>query len=124
MYYQLFLQTLSQLSSRGTASLTFENGIIYIQSLHGNTKWRISTPLFIGEGRIPSPVRSYISSRGSFHWQKTGAYLQLEDSTKTLLLIDELEIQKDKYHLFKKTVQDFMGLAQEWKEIFNRLSLN
>jgi len=119
MYYQLFLEALSQLSSKGTASLALENGTIYIQSLLGNNTWRISTPLFQGNGRIPEPVLSCVSSRGNLHWQKTGAYLQLEDSTQTLSLIDQMEIKTDKYLSFKKHISDFIELSREWKEILN-----
>jgi hypothetical protein len=119
MYYQLFLQTLTQLSSKGTAILILENGTIYIQSVLGNDKWRISTPLFKGNGHIPEALRSCVSSRGNLHWQKSGAYLQLEASTQTLSLIDEMEIMKDKYLSFKKHIRDFIELSQEWKEIFD-----
>jgi len=122
MYHQLFLQTLSQLFDQGTATLVLEQGIIYFRSLQQDNNWRISTPLFQGRGCIPSSVRSCVSSRGNLHWQKTGAYLQLENSTHTLSLIDEMEIKKDNYLSFKKTLQDFLELAQEWKEIFKNCS--
>src|SRR5437660_11372894 len=107
MYYQLFLQILIQFSSKETATIAFENGTIYIQSAPGKTTCRISTPLFKGNGSIPAHVRSCVSSRGNLHWQKTGAYLQFESATQTLVLIDEIEIKKDKYLSFKKKIHDF-----------------
>src|SRR5579862_3556947 len=112
MYYQLFLEALSQLSSKGTASLALENGTIYIQSLLDHNKWRISTPLFTGNGYIPEPVLSCVSSGGNLHWQKAGAYLQLEDSTQTISLIDEMEIKTDKYLSFKNHMSAFIELSQ------------
>src|SRR6185503_7908438 len=121
MAYQLFLQTLLQLSSKGTAVISLENGTIYIHPIQGKNTCRISMPLFEGEGYIPSDVRACVSSNGTLHWQKTGAHLQLNASTHTISLVDEIHIQEDKYIAFKKNIHDFIHVSQEWQEILTSL---
>ncbi len=117
MHYQLFLQTLLQLSIKGTAAIELENGTIHIQPMPEKTTWRISMPLYEGNGRIPSGVCACIPSTGILRWQNTGPHLQLDSTAQTLLLVDEIEIQKNKYISFKQKMNDFIAVSEEWQEI-------
>ena len=117
MSYQLFLETLNQLSSKGSAAIAHEKGMIYLQSMQEKNKWRISIPLIRGNKEIPAYLSQCVSSLGTLYWQKAGAYLQLDASSQTVSLIDEIEIVKDKYLSFKKTMSALIELSQEWKDI-------
>jgi hypothetical protein len=123
MPYQLFLQTLLQLSSKGKAAIALENGTIHIQPMTEKTTWRISMSLYEGQGRIPSSVRGCLPSTGILRWQNTGPHLQLDSTAQTLLLVDEIEIQKDKYISFKQKMNDFIAVSQEWQEIIWSLAV-
>lgn len=117
MPYQLFLQTLASLSSTGHAVIALEHGTIHVRSKPGNNRWHICMPLLQGKASISSDLRSCIPVTGKLRLQQTGPYLELNASTYTLVLIDEIDIHKDRYLSFKKHINDFIAISQEWQEM-------
>jgi hypothetical protein len=117
MYYKLYLHILSQLSSKGMATITFEDETLYIKPLEQTGKWQLSAKVFEEEEHTPSGVHSCISSYGNLRWQQRGAYLQFDPSTQSVSLIDEIEIKEGKFISFKRHMHDFMRIFQEWREI-------
>lgn len=118
MHYKLFLHTLSQLNNNGRATIVFEDNTIYVNSMKSN-KWRLSTLLYEGRYDTPSEVHCCMSSTGILRWQQRGAYLQRDASSDCISLIEEIDIQSNKYLSFKNHIVDFIQVSKEWKEIFN-----
>lgn len=119
MLYQFFLQTISQLSSKGKASIALDTGTICIQSMPGKDKWRISKMLLEEEKGLPLPIYACIPSTGTLRIENIGPYLELNASATNISLIDEIEIHKDRYLSFKKQMEDFVKISKEWQEIFS-----
>jgi Tir chaperone protein (CesT) family len=119
MPYQLFLDILLQLSSNKKAVITLDNGTIYIHPLREKNKWRIHMPLSHGDKSI---LRALMPHNGILRLDSQGPHLELDPSSQTLQLVDEIQIQKDKYITFKKQLDEFIRLSQEWQEIVAALA--
>ena len=119
MPYQLFLDILLQLSSDKKAVITLDNGTIHIHPMRGKNKWRIYMPLSHGDKGV---LRALMPHSGVLRLDAQGPHLELDPSGDTLQLVDEIQIQKDKYISFKKQLDGFIRLSQEWQEIVAALS--
>lgn len=118
MNYQIFLQTLLQLSNTSQATLTVKDSPIYItRSKKRGNSCRLSMDVFKGDGSIPLRVRSFLPSTGILRWKYSSPHLRLY--ADTISLIDEIEIEKNKYIPFKSKIDRFIQMAQEWEEIFS-----
>lgn len=114
MPYHLFLDILLQLSSKKKAVITLDNGTIHIHPLRGKSKWRIYMPLSQGD---ENALHTFMPQSGILRLDQKGPHLELDPSTQTLQLIDEIQIQKDKYLSFKKQLDEFICISQEWQEV-------
>ena len=121
MSYKAFLLVMSQLAVRKTARVVFEDNTIFFEATEENDRLKFQTKVYGGEGYIPPSVRACVSSGGTLRWQESGAYLQLEESSFSIHLIQEAEMQMGKFVPFRNTLSDFSRVADEWREILQEL---
>jgi hypothetical protein len=121
MSYDTFLVVLSQLAGKKQARVVVQGSVIFVETDDKKAKWNLKTKVFDGDGFLPHGVRDCVSSTGMLRWQERGAYLKLDNETQNVYLIHEIESSK-KYVPFKYQVNDFVEVANEWKEILDDFS--
>lgn len=114
--YNAFLIVMSQLASQKKARVVIQDQLIFIEETGEENQWRLSSPVFRGEGYLPSNLFSCVSSRGIFCWQHQKPHLRLNPETHSVDLIHTVEIKKGKYLPFRELMSTFVQMAQEWKK--------
>jgi hypothetical protein len=122
MSYDAFLRVMSQLAGKRKARVVIEGHVIFFEPSIKKNHLKLSTKVFSGDGYLPPTVRSCVSSRGQLRWQHRGAHLELNSETHSIFLIEEIEMEKDKYIPFRAHLTDFSLVAAEWREILQELS--
>lgn len=122
MSYNAFLLVMSQWMSKKKAHLVIQGHVIFFESSLKKNHVKLSTQVFSGENHLPPGIRACVSSYGEFRWQKGGAYLKLDLKTHSILLIEEVEMEKGKYIPFKQRLSAFLSAAVEWKEILQEIA--
>ncbi len=118
MSYQSFLSVLSQFSGNNQANLIMEGNTITIEK--NENSWILSSRVFAAYGEeIPDSIKESLSCFGSFRWQQKGAYLHLHPDSQDMFLMQEVSPLSG-YLCFKKVLQDFALVANEWKELLAR----
>jgi hypothetical protein len=121
MSYDLFLRVMSQIANKKVASLTVDDQEIIIEPYKKENHWLFRTTLYYAEEEIPSCIRSCISSSGVLRWQEKGAYLQIEEESHSVLLIQKIIMEKGKFIPFQFHINDFAHIATEWRGILSDL---
>ena len=121
MSYDAFLAILTQLAGKKQARVVIQGSVIFIETQNKRDEWSLKTKVFGGEGFIPKSVRDCVTSSGVLRWQERGAYLQLDAASSSVYLVHEIESSK-KYVPFRYHVNDFVQVANEWKEILDDFS--
>lgn len=116
MSYDLFLLVMSQLSTKRKASIVLHGNVISIETQEKANQWKLSTPIYCGDECIPQAVRACVSSNGTLRWQVGGPYVKLSPKSHSVLLIQEISLEKGKYLPFKHHLNDFQKVAEEWRE--------
>jgi hypothetical protein len=123
MLYKDFLYIKSQLVNKKTAQIVIDDqAISFVASSKKRNRLKITTTVFSGDGSLPKSVRSCVSSSGKLRWQQGGAHIQLDPETQSVLLIEEVEIEENKYLPFKEALNDFTLAAKEWQEILQNIA--
>jgi hypothetical protein len=116
-YYDAFLTILTQLAGKKRARVVVQGSVIFIESAGGKKdRWAVSTRVFSGEGYLPRSVKECVSSSGLLKWQERGAYLHLDPAEQAIYLVHEID-SSPKYVPFKYMMNDFVTVANEWREI-------
>jgi hypothetical protein len=119
MSYNTYLLVLSQLSTRKKAQCVVQDSVIFIESNPQDSRWNLATKLLDSDqANIPSYLKESLSKKGLLRWQERGAYLKLDPESNHVYLIQEINSSK-KYIPFRSVMNDFAGLAKEWKEILS-----
>lgn len=122
MCHESFLLVLSQLAQRNKARIVKQGSVIFVETLPVSKKWKLSTPVYSGQGYIPHSVRECVgSSSGTLRFQSEGAYLKLDEETHNVNLIQEIE-SSVKYVPFRYSMRDFAKVAEEWREILDEFA--
>ncbi len=121
MSYDAFLQVMSQLSGARRARCVVKNQIIFIDNVSEKNRWALTAKVFDGEGYLPPSVRDCLSSSGRLRWQEKSAYLRLDDISKTIFLVHEIDSTR-RYIPFRFYLRDFAELAEEWHLMFDDLA--
>lgn len=122
MSYQAFLLVMGQLASKKKARVVVQGDVIFFESSIKENHFKIYTKIFSGDGYLPKNMRSYFSSCGVLRWQHRGAYIELDSETHSIYLVEEIEMEKNKYIPFRNRLNDFSLVALEWKEIFREIA--
>lgn len=119
MSYENYLDTMVQLSSQKRARIVHQGSVIFIESSPKN-KWKVSSKLFNYQG-LPRGLKETFVGSKVMRWKERGAYLQLDPNDSSIYLIEEMEASA-KYVPFKYRINDFVAVAEEWKEVFEEFS--
>lgn len=119
MSYNTYLLVLSQLTSRKKAECVVQGSVIFVESKQSGKDWNLSTKIFDADtAKIPSFLEQSLNSRGLLRWQERGAYLKLDPETNSVYLVQEI-LSSKKYVPFKYLMNDFAGVAKQWKDILD-----
>lgn len=122
MSYNTYLLVLSQLSSRKKAECVVQGSVIFVESKEVGKDWNLSTKIFDADtAKIPSFLQQSLTSRGLLRWQERGAFLKLDPETNSVYLVQQIQSSR-KYVPFKYLMNDFAGVAREWKDILDEVS--
>ena len=122
MSYNTYLLVLSQLSSRKKAECVVQGSVIFVESKQSDKDWNLSTKIFDADtAKIPSFLQQSLTSRGLLRWQERGAFLKLDPETNSVYLVQQIQSSR-KYVPFKYLMNDFAGVAREWKDILDEVS--
>jgi hypothetical protein len=121
MTYDAFLAILTQLAGKKQARVVIQGSVIFIETQNKREQWTLKTKVFDGEGFVPKGVRDFVTSSGVLRWQERGAYLQLDSEASNVYLVHDVESSK-KYVPFRYHVNDFVQVANEWKDILDDFS--
>jgi len=122
MSYNTYLLVLSQLTSRKKAECVVQGSVIFVESKQSGKDWNLSTKIFDADtAKIPSFLQQSLNSRGLLRWQERGAYLKLDLETNSVYLVQEI-LSSKKYVPFKYLMNDFAGVAKQWKDILGEVS--
>ncbi|MES2345841.1 MAG: hypothetical protein V4494_07900 [Chlamydiota bacterium] len=114
--YDSFLAVITQLAGQKKARVVVQGSVIFIETNPKKDCWSVSTRIFSGNGFIPPNVRECISSNGLMKWQERGAYLHMDPLDQSIYLVHEIH-SAPKYVPFKYLMNDFVAVANEWREI-------
>lgn len=114
--YDAFLAVLTQLAGQKKARVVVQGSVIFIETAGKKNHWSVSTKVFSKDGFIPPNVRDCVSSSGLMRWQERGAYLHLDPLEQAIYLVHEIH-SSPKYVPFKYLMNDFVSVANEWREI-------
>lgn len=116
MCYDAFLAVISQLSGQKKARVVIQGSVIFIETTSKKKNWSLSTRVFSADGYLPRNVKDCLSASGLMRWQERGAYLHLDPIEKAVYLVHEVH-SSPKYVPFKYMMNDFVSVANEWREI-------
>lgn len=102
--YQIFIRLIAQLSQKDFADI--DVGDKQIKIYKTNNKYILSTAIRQDRDDLPKV----------FRWQERGPFLQIDPSSNTLHLIQEME-GFPQFISFKHTFSHFMQIAQDWEEL-------
>ncbi len=119
MSYDLFLAFLSQMYNSKKARLVIQGSVIFIETSKKADSLQMKTKVFSGDDL--NNTSSCIPSNGVLHVQDRSAYLKLDPTTKDVYLINEVKFS-NKYLPFRYQINDFVDVANEWKEILEDFS--
>lgn len=117
MAYDVFLLVMSQLAGRRKARVVIQGEVVFFEVSDKKNRLIFSTKIFSGDGDLPPSVRSCVFSNGVLRWQQNGAFLKLDPNIHCVSLVQEVEMEKNKYLPFRRHLEDFCGIASEWREI-------
>ncbi len=122
MSYKAFLLVMSQLAGNRKARVVIDDEVIFFEASDRANHLILSSPVYSGDGYLPQAVRSCVSSRGVLRWQDNGAYLKLDPSSSSILLVQEIQMEEGKYIPFRRHLSDFSIRAGQWREILQDFS--
>jgi hypothetical protein len=114
MLYRDCLFFYHQILEKQKAYFSSEDCTISVKTFPEKGIWEISTKL-VEKSMLTKEMRQ----RGSFHWQKQGAYLFLDPEDSSVYLKQKIAPMQ-RFLPFKYLMRDFIDVALEWKEIFCR----
>jgi hypothetical protein len=114
--YDSFLAILTQLAGQKKARVVVQGSVIFIETTPKKDHWTLSTRIFSSDGFVPPNIHACVSSRGLMKWQERGAYLHLDPLDQSVYLVHEIH-SSPKYVPFKYMMNDFVAVANEWREI-------
>jgi hypothetical protein len=117
MLHDAFLIVMSQLAGSKKARVVIQGMTIFFETSERTNHLTLYTKVYSGDGALPPNVRACVSSSGMLRWQARGAYLKLDAPTYSVYLIQEIDMETDKYIPFKHYVSDFSIVAAEWRDI-------
>lgn len=121
MSHDAFLEIITQLAGRRKARVVIQGSVIFIETESKSSKWSLSTQLFASEGYLPPSIKEWMSNSGLMKWQERGAYLQLDPVDQSVHLVHEIH-SCAKYVPFKYMMNDFVSVANEWREILEEFA--
>jgi hypothetical protein len=117
MEYNAFLLFLNQIENQKKAKVVFQGSIIFIETSSQAEHWSLSTKILGSSNKKLGRSLGLYTGAQSWKWQEKGAYLKVDSETDSLYLVQEISSFK-RYLPFKYLIEDFAGIALEWKEIF------
>lgn len=122
MSYNAFLLVMSQLASNRKAHVVVQDEVIFFETSKRANYLILSSHVYSGDDYLPQTVRSCISSRGVLRWQDNGAYLKFDSPSSSIFLFQEIQMEEGKYIPFRRHLNDFSIVADQWRKILQDFS--
>jgi hypothetical protein len=118
MAYEAFLQILTQLAGQRRARVVVREHTVFVEE-GGRV---LSSSVFRGEGGVPPTIREALSGRGVLRWQSAGTHLRLDRETDSVWLFQEEAETSLRYVPWKRRLEAFAQLVEEWKRVLDDLA--